>query len=530
MPSFRYGGKKGKKYSLVESSRHVVIRTKDRGALDPNTLSKKAWRLLGKLDLNFRLSGAGVEVHQVRAARGVKKLCTQIRSAFKKQRDIEFAGRVLWDRKLKSPVLYTENLFIKFEDNRTQKFCKQLLKNYKLGIKRKVSYVRNGFFVEAKSVGQEVFTISEQFLREEGVECCHPELIRQVHRRNAFSQQWHLKKSTIRGKSISAHANVKKAWEMTEGRGVIIAVIDDGFDITHPEFSGTKKIVFPRDATRRKDDPRPGSADNHGTPCAGVACGNGQHGASGVAPKARLMPIRLESGSGSQDEADALVWAADHGADVISCSWGPGDADWRNTQDPTRNVEHPLPDSTRLALEYVTENGRNNKGCVVTWAAGNGNESVDKDGYASSDRVMAVAACNDQNTRSVYSDFGKAIWCCFPSNNFSSTTRTRGIWTTDRSGAAGSNPGRSRLGDKEGNYTNRFGGTSSACPGVAGVVALVLAANSKLTWKEVKDVIRLSSDKIDRVKGKYNPSTGHSPWYGYGKVNAHQAVKLAKQR
>ena len=72
MPSFRYGGKKGKKCSLTESSRHVVIRTENRGALDPNTRSKKAWRLLGKLDLDFQLPGAGVEVHQIRAAR-VKK-------------------------------------------------------------------------------------------------------------------------------------------------------------------------------------------------------------------------------------------------------------------------------------------------------------------------------------------------------------------------------------------------------------------------------------------------------------------------
>ena len=481
MPSFRYGGKKGKKISLTESSQHVVIRTESRGALDLDNLSETAWGLMGKIDLNFRLPGAGIEVLQVRAVRGTKKMCDRVRSALKSESDIEFAGRVLWDRKLKLPVLYTENMFVKFHDESSQRSCKQILREHGLSIKRKIPYLKNGYFVSApQGSGQKVFEISERLLREESVELCHPELVQKVQRHKAFPLQWHLKKTTINGQTINAHAHVEKAWQITEGKGVVIAVIDDGFDLTHKEFSRPNKIVAPRDATRDTNDPRPGSNDDHGTACAGVACADGLHGASGVAPKARLMPIRLDSGVGSQDEADALVWAADHGADVISCSWGPGDANWRNKEDSTRNVQHPLPDSTRLALEYVTDKGRKGKGCVVTWAAGNGNESVDKDGYASSQRVMAIAACNDQSTRSVYSDYGKAIWCCFPSKDYTSTTKTRGIWTTDRSGAAGYNPGRSRLGDREGDYTSRFGGTSCSCPGVAGVAALVLATNPGL--------------------------------------------------
>ncbi|GJL54290.1 MAG: peptidase S8 [Nitrospirales bacterium] len=530
MPSFRYGGKKGKKCSLTESARHVILRTQDRGRLDPNMLSKKAWSLLDKLELNFQLPGSGVEVHHIRAKRGIKKICTQVRNAFKTQTDIEFAGRVLVDRKSKVPVIYTENLFVTFRADQSQRSCIRLLRNYELSIKRKVSYTDNGYFVSApKGCGQNVFSIAEELLQEDAVEYCHPELIRQVQRRGAFPEQWHLKPTTISGHRISAHSHIAKAWQITEGKGITIAVIDDGFDLTHEEFSGRYKIVHPWDATRKVEDPRPGSRDNHGTPCAGVACANGQHGASGVAPQARLMPIRLDSGSGSQDEAEALVWAADHGADIISCSWGPGDADWRNAEDPKRKTEHLLPDSTRLALEYVTQKGRGGKGCVVTWAAGNGNESVDKDGYASNERVMAIAACNDHSTRSVYSDFGKAIWCCFPSKDYASTARTRGIWTTDRSGPAGYNPGRSRLGDRLGSYTNRFGGTSSSCPGVAGIAALVLSVNPHLTWKDVKDVIKDSSDKIDQAHGHYDAS-GHSRWYGYGRANAQKAVKLAQKR
>ena len=253
----------------------------------------------------------------------------------------------------------------------------------------------------------------------------------------------------------------------------------------------------------RPKDPRPDDPENHGTACAGVACGNGTNGASGVAPRAKLMPIRLASGLGSQREADAFKWAADNGADVISCSWGPEDGRWFVKNDPLHKHVSPLPTSTRLAIDYATANGRGGKGCVVLFAAGNGNESVDNDGYASYPKVTAVAACNDRGRRSVYSDFGKAVWCAFPSNDFGHVPSnhpeplTPGIWTTDRQGEAGYNSGLPADGDVAGHYTNGFGGTSSSCPGAAGVVALILSVNPALRWQEVKELLKRSCDRID---------------------------------
>jgi subtilisin family serine protease len=306
----------------------------------------------------------------------------------------------------------------------------------------------------------------------------------------------------------------------------VIAIVDDGIDIEHAEFASAGKIVAPQSLTRpRGPDPRPGDGDNHGTACAGVACADGRHGASGVAPDAKLMPLRMVSGLGSMDEADAFAWAADHGADVISCSWGPRDGRWWDEHDPVHQEVTPLPDSTRLAIAYAIEHGRDGKGCVITWAAGNGNESVDNDGYAAHDRVIAVAACNDMGTRSAYSDMGKALWCAFPSSN-GEPSLTPGIWTTDRTGAEGYNPGDESLGDEAGGYTNSFGGTSSACPGVAGVAALVLAVNPELTWSEVRDVLRGCCDRIDEAGGAYD-ADGHSRLYGFGRVNAARAVELA---
>jgi len=154
----------------------------------------------------------------------------------------------------------------------------------------------------------------------------------------------------------------------------------------------------------------------------------------------------------------------------------------------------------------------------------NGNESVDNDGYASYEKVIAVAACHAKGKKSAYSDFGKSIWCTFPSND--TILSIPGIWTTDRSGAAGYNPGQVSRGDAAGNYVNDFGGTSSACPGVAGVAALILARNPSLRWDEVKDLLKRSCDQIDPIAGKYD-TNGHSTLYGHGRVNAKRAVELA---
>ena len=325
-----------------------------------------------------------------------------------------FAGRVLVDA-FARPVVYTENLFIKFQDDQDAETCQSLLQRHGLSAKRALDYARNAWFAAAPGgSGLAVFDIANALLGEESVELCHPELVSQSRQRQAFPPQWHLRATTVNGRLVDAHAEVEAAWPLSDGSGAIVAVVDDGFDIDHEEFRSSGKIIAPRDVTRWSGDPRPGRGDDHGTACAGVACANGQFGASGVAPGAKLIPIRLASGLGSQAEADAFVWAARNGADVISCSWGPPDGAWWDPNDPAHRQVVPLPDSTRLAMDFAIHQGRSGKGCVIVFAAGNGNESVDNDGYASYAKVIAVAACNDQSRRSAYSDFGRAVWCSFP--------------------------------------------------------------------------------------------------------------------
>jgi subtilisin-like proprotein convertase family protein len=422
-------------------------------------------------------------------------------------------------------VVYTENLFVKFVDELEEAECRDILSSFGLVVKREVDYSTNAYFVSApEGTGQAVFDIAERLLARKEVELCQPELVRDQGRRTISPRQWHLAKTPINGQTIDASANVAAAHRTSTGKGATIAIIDDGVDIDHEEFARRGKVVAPRDVTSADADPRPASSDDdHGTACAGVACADGRFEASGVAPDAKLMPIRMASALGSQQEADAFAWAANNGADVISCSWGPDDGRWFNPADPLHTQVVPLPDSTRLAIEHAITKGRDGKGCLIFFAAGNGNESVSNDGYASSPHVLAVAACNDRGRRSVYSDFGPAVFCSFPSNDFGWTDENRpepltpGIWTTDITGTRGSSPS---------NYRDDFGGTSSACPGAAGVAALVLACAPELARADVIDILRRACVPIDPAHGDYD-SNGRSPWYGYGRLDAAEAVRLA---
>jgi subtilisin-like proprotein convertase family protein len=543
MPKVHFGTKDEPAFELVQSDDLIAVRTRSgrsitRGAGPvPSPLSAA----LDDGTLVASYPEGGVEVYRVPVGRADRSLSSR-KTTLRASSDVRFAGGVLVDPATSDPVLYTENLFVKFVDSADPDDCLEVLRDAGLTVKNAVDYATNAWFVEApEGSGQEVFGLAATLLARDEVEYCHPELIRPRARKAVFAQQWHLRKTTVGGVVVDAHSAVEAAHEITRGEGVTIAIIDDGVDIDHVEFRGSGKVVGPRDATLRSDDPRPkdifgtgpDDGENHGTACAGVACANGTHGASGVAPAARLMPIRLASGLGSQREAEAFKWAADNGADVISCSWGPEDGRWYDLKDRKHKSVFPLPPSTRLAIDFVTSSGRGGKGCVVLFAAGNGNESVDNDGYASNPKVIAVASSNDRGTRSVYSDFGKAVWCAFPSSDFNHapfnhpSPLTPGIWTTDRSGRHGYNAGTGPDGDTAGNFTNSFGGTSSSTPGAAGVAALVLSVNPNLKWNEVKDLFRRACDGIDPQGGAYD-ATGHSPKYGFGRLNARTAVELAK--
>ncbi len=537
MYSFTYGGKNGETFQLAEAKDLIVVRTVGDAPLETLPLSSQSRDIVPSLLPIAAFPEANVMVYRCIATE--EKTATAMRNAARKnlsQEDgVRFAGRVLKDPATGSIVVYTENIYLQFKPDLLKKDCAAIMKKYDLKVKEDLGITPNSYFVEApEDTGLGVFELAQKLLALPQVEACHPELVRERRFKSVHPMQWHLRETQVNGVSISQHANVEAAWELSRGAGITIAVLDDGVDTSHPEFKD--KVAFPRDTVTNTDDAQPKHpSERHGTACAGVACASGSGKASGVAPDAKLMPIRLGS-IGSISEAKSFKWAADNGADVISCSWGPEDGAWWNANDPLHTKQARLPDSAKAAIDYAVEKGRGGKGCVITWAAGNGNEDVKFDEYASYPKVIAVAACNDNGRRCVYSDFGDAVWCCFPSNDFfeprlnPDRPKTPGIWTTDRTGKNGYNSGginaEHLVGDVDGQYTATFGGTSSACPGVAGTVALMLAANPDLTWEQVKTVIRNSCDRIDETMGAYD-ANGHSPFYGYGRLNAQKAVQNA---
>jgi subtilisin family serine protease len=518
-----FGGNKGHKVSLVQSKSRIAVRTKSRRPIDRRNLSSRARSIMQQTEQEMTFEGEDIQF-----LRSNEISTSELKEIFKNEEDeLEFAGSVLSFDDSGEPLAYTERVFVALHPDASEGAWKETMaslgENWK--VVRRLTYSKYCYLIEPiHRIGQEVFDRSMDLVVRSEVMRCHPEILRERSFRTVFPQQWQNGRRLINGQIIDQSANVDAAWGLSRGSGTTIAVIDDGVDIDHIEFNQPAKIVAQYDFTNRVADARPkGAQDNHGTACAGVACAAGVDGASGVAPDARLMPIRLRSGLGSIDESDAIMWAASNGADVISNSWGPRDGDWSNPNDPAHFTDWPISDNTALAIEAALNQGRMGRGCVICWAAGNGNESVDLDGWASFPGVTAVAASNDRGTRSVYSDTGDAIACAFPSNNFpdgiSPPPLTPGIWTTDRTGRLGYN----RQQSTRGNYTDNFGGTSSACPGAAGTAALVMSKNPMLTGAEVRNILQDTAVKIDPSGGKYNVR-GHSKAYGYGRINAEKAV------
>ena len=328
-------------------------------------------------------------------------------------------------------------------------------------------------------------------------------------------------------------ARVKEAWEFLARNGyppqgscdITIGIADDGIDGSHPEFSmnladGRPKVKFQYDFSANLPDGTPKNVDdNHGTACAGVATAGGLK-AYGAAPGCRLMAVRTPDYLGVADEANMFHWMAFNGAAVISNSWGGPDG---------VGAVQPLSGPTKAALSFCVTAGRDGKGTAVFWAAGNGNESLEKngqprDGYACNPDVMAIAASTSNDTRAYYSDFGPEVFLAAPSSG-NENAGELWVFTTDRHGTAGYNQGTILAGDTAGDYTNRFGGTSSATPLAAGIAALVLSVNKELTLAQLKDILRQSADRIG-PPGEYDAS-GHSQNFGFGRINALRAVQLA---
>ncbi|MEM9848646.1 MAG: S8 family serine peptidase [Bacteroidota bacterium] len=337
---------------------------------------------------------------------------------------------------------------------------------------------------------------------------------------NLLDHQWHLKNTGFVADANwrlrkDADAKVVDAWNRLGNMGssnVTVAIIDNGFDVTHPDLKA--KIHRPFDNWSNSTRiPGKDSGYSHGTPCASVAlaASNGK-GIVGAAPNAKFMPINGTSFSSRATER-MFDYCIENGADIISCSWG--------TTDPNFSLNS----IKKAAITKAARQGRGGKGCVVLFAVGNDDFDF-VNFYAAHPDVIAVAASTSQDKHASYSNRGREVSICAPSNGDWPIIAGRAWWDEGVSWETGTyrywRDGRSR-----GDHYKHFGGTSSACPLVAGICALILSANPNLTAKEVKEILQKTADKIGSPSEYVD---GHSSKYGYGRINADRAIAEALRR
>jgi PKD repeat protein len=317
--------------------------------------------------------------------------------------------------------------------------------------------------------------------------------------------------------TVGFDANAPQAWDTTHGdAGVIIAIVDSGVDIYHEDLNCMAGYDFGDGDTNPMDDSR---SAGHGTACAGVAAavwGNNT-GIAGAAGGCTIMPLKVADRRGSMgftSITNAIYYAADNGADVISMSLGAA-----ITSDP----------ATDAAIQYAF-----NAGCVIL--AATGNENMSTISYpAINANVIGVGAaspCGERKRASSsslevnpgvstdpngYTCDGERWW----GSNYGTTVKDAAgavdviaptiLPTTDISGSAGYDAG---------NYDMFFNGTSCATPYAAGVAALIKSAYPTYTAQQVRDQLCDTAEDVTSVES----GSGWDRYAGYGMVDAAAAV------
>lgn len=302
-----------------------------------------------------------------------------------------------------------------------------------------------------------------------------------------FAEQWALNNTGQNGGKANAHIDALKAWAKTQGSSeVVVAVLDTGVDYTHtdlaenmwirpeslPEYTddelGTINDLHGFDANVNASDPM--DENGHGTHCSGIigAEGDNGEGIAGINWHVKIMPLKFlgRGGFGStKDAIEAINYAIDRKKNgvnirVINASWG-------STQ-----KSKALEDAIRAAGDA---------GILFVAAAGNSSTDNDKRGHFPSNydlpNVISVAALDRNDVLASFSNFGaKTVHVAAPGREILST------WLNDEYREAS--------------------GTSMAAPQVAGIAALIVASEPKISMAKLRERILKSVDPIDGLSGK----------------------------
>ena len=382
---------------------------------------------------------------------------------------------------------------------------------------------------------QEIFNIVNILQKDNNIIFAEPNFIRLLNPNTSdpyFSSQWAIKQNN------GIDLKIEKAWNITRGEGVRVAVLDEGVDLNHTDLKANLLLGYDATGNNSKGAPNYHTDDAHGTSCAGIiaAEANNNIGITGIAYDAKIFPIRIAYSNGiplgirgrgwiTSDEiiGNAINWTWQKGADVLSNSWGGGSPSFIISE----------------AINNALTKGRNGKGCVVVFATGNYNTEVSYPANSNADiiTVGAISPCGERkspsscDTEKWGSNYGRELDVMAPGVL---------IATTDLQGDNGYNPkvfihreaGGTKLTSDFSNkdYTNCFNGTSSACPHVAGVAALILSVNPDLTAKQVADIIEQTAQKVGGYNYQNTYTRPNGTWnneMGYGLVDAYKALQKA---
>ncbi|WP_149093498.1 S8 family peptidase [Paenibacillus terrae] len=269
----------------------------------------------------------------------------------------------------------------------------------------------------------------------------------------------------------------EKAWEISKGEDIVVAVIDSGVDYNHPDIKlnmwTDENGKFGHDFSDKDDDPM--DNDLHGTHVAGTiaAMGNNAIGVIGVAPKVKIMAIKVFPNATDAVIREAIKYAVDNGAKIINNSWGP-------TGQRPKNIE------LEKVIDYAYE-----KGVIVVFAAGNENDETKYYSPANYPKTIAVGAVDANDTKAYFSNYDENVVVSAPGVEILS------------------------LKAKTNDYIKeRMSGTSMAAPHVSGLVALLLSKKPNLKFNQIVKILKESTDDVQTDK-----------YIGTGRVNAYKALK-----
>ncbi|ELU12894.1 hypothetical protein CAPTEDRAFT_52595, partial [Capitella teleta] len=345
----------------------------------------------------------------------------------------------------------------------------------------------------------------------------------QMHFNDPFYRdQWYYDNKGQTGGSPGIDLNVIPVWKKgLTGRGVVVTILDDGVDHTHPDLRENYLAEASADLNSRSDnDPMPdtSSADNsHGTRCAGEVAAKADNGKCGVgiAYNANIGGVRMLDGLVTDMlESEAISFKRDL-IDIYSASWGPPDTG-DTMEGPGVYCKRALADGVRL--------GRNGKGSIFVWATGNGgmvDDDCNCDGYVSSIETISIGSMSDRGLSTYFSEVCLSTMAVVPCGGDHTITARR---ESDEKPHVTT--------DLNGDCTLDFEGTSSAAPMAAGAFALVLEANPDLTWRDLQHLVaRTARIPNDSEEGwTVNGGGLHvNPRFGFGVIDVGLMVEEAQK-